>query len=95
MPRPPTLSAGIPTVGAWRSLVAHYNGVVGVAGSNPVAPTILTSCLIATNANLHTMLQRGAPNKTGGLSTFLNQEHRDDNGIENRADAAKAQAKRP
>ena len=27
------------TVGAWRSLVAHYNGVVGVEGSNPFAPT--------------------------------------------------------
>ncbi len=26
-------------VGAWRSLVAHYNGVVGVGGSNPLAPT--------------------------------------------------------
>lgn len=25
--------------GAWRSPVAHHNGVVGVAGSNPVAPT--------------------------------------------------------
>ena len=24
----------------WRSLVAHHNGVVGVAGSNPVIPTI-------------------------------------------------------
>ena len=27
-------------VGAWRSLVAHYTGGVGVAGSNPAAPTI-------------------------------------------------------
>jgi hypothetical protein len=26
--------------GAWRSPVAHHFGVVGVAGSNPVAPTI-------------------------------------------------------
>ncbi len=25
--------------GAWRSLEAHLNGVQGVAGSNPVAPT--------------------------------------------------------
>ena len=25
--------------GAWRSLVAHYLGVVGVGGSNPLAPT--------------------------------------------------------
>ena len=25
----------------WRSLVAHYAGGVGVAGSNPVAPTNL------------------------------------------------------
>lgn len=25
--------------GAWRSPVAHHFGVVGVAGSNPVAPT--------------------------------------------------------
>ena len=30
-------------VGAWRSQVAHYLGVIGVAGSNPVAPTIRTS----------------------------------------------------
>lgn len=28
-------------VGAWRSLVAHLLGVQKVAGSNPVAPTIL------------------------------------------------------
>jgi hypothetical protein len=28
-------------VGAWRSLVAYLNGVQRVAGSNPVAPTIL------------------------------------------------------
>jgi hypothetical protein len=27
------------TVGAWRSLVAHCNGVAGVGGSNPLAPT--------------------------------------------------------
>jgi hypothetical protein len=27
--------------GAWRSPVAHHFGVVGVAGSNPVAPTFL------------------------------------------------------
>ena len=25
--------------GAWRSLVAHCNGVAGVGGSNPLAPT--------------------------------------------------------
>ena len=25
--------------GAWRSLVAHYTGGVGVVGSNPIAPT--------------------------------------------------------
>ncbi len=25
--------------GLWRSLVAHYTGGVGVAGSNPVSPT--------------------------------------------------------
>ena len=25
-------------IGAWRSLVAHYFGVVGVVGSNPAAP---------------------------------------------------------
>ena len=28
--------------GAWRSLVAHLTGGQGVAGSNPVAPTILS-----------------------------------------------------
>lgn len=28
--------------GTWRSLVAHHNGVVGVAGSNPVVPTIFS-----------------------------------------------------
>ncbi len=27
-------------VGAWRSLEAHLNGVQGVGGSNPLAPTI-------------------------------------------------------
>ncbi len=27
-------------VGVWRSLVAHLHGVQGVAGSNPVTPTI-------------------------------------------------------
>ena len=29
------------TAGAWRSLVAHCNGVAGVGGSNPLAPTNL------------------------------------------------------
>ena len=29
-----------PCIGAWRSLVAHLTGGQGVAGSNPVAPTI-------------------------------------------------------
>ena len=28
-------------IGAWRSLVAHLTGGQGVAGSNPVAPTIV------------------------------------------------------
>ena len=27
------------TAGAWRSLVAHCNGVAGVGGSSPLAPT--------------------------------------------------------
>ena len=27
------------SVGAWRSLVAHRNGVAVVGGSNPLAPT--------------------------------------------------------
>lgn len=27
------------SIGLWRSLVAHYTGGVGVAGSNPVSPT--------------------------------------------------------
>ena len=31
------------SVGAWRSLVAHLTGGQGVAGSNPVAPTIKTT----------------------------------------------------
>ena len=30
-------------VGAWRSLVAHWHGGPVVAGSNPVAPTIVLS----------------------------------------------------
>ena len=30
--------------GTWRSLVAHLNGVQGVAGSNPAVPTNLTHC---------------------------------------------------
>ncbi len=29
-------------VGTWRSLVAHLNGVQGVAGSNPAVPTKCT-----------------------------------------------------
>jgi hypothetical protein len=28
-----------PSVGAWRSLVARFNGVEEVVGSNPAAPT--------------------------------------------------------
>ena len=27
-------------IGAWRSLVAHLNGVQGVEGSNPFAPIV-------------------------------------------------------
>lgn len=34
-----------PLVGAWRSLVAHQSGGLGVAGSNPVAPTSLLRIL--------------------------------------------------
>ena len=30
-------------IGAWRSLVAHRNGVAVVGGSNPLAPTILSA----------------------------------------------------
>src|SRR5690606_24692480 len=33
-------NARLADVGAWRSLVAHLTGGQGVAGSNPVAPTI-------------------------------------------------------
>jgi hypothetical protein len=32
-------------VGAWRSLVAHLNGVQGVDGSNPFAPTNFVNSL--------------------------------------------------
>ncbi len=32
-------------VGAWRSLVAHLNGVQGVGGSNPLAPTNFVNSL--------------------------------------------------
>jgi hypothetical protein len=31
--------SNVACVGAWRSLVAHLNGVQGVGGSNPLAPT--------------------------------------------------------
>ena len=34
-------------VGAWRSLVAHLNGVQGVGGSNPLAPTSLINLSLA------------------------------------------------
>ncbi len=34
-----------PCVGAWRSLVAHLNGVQGVGSSNLLAPTINTKGL--------------------------------------------------
>ena len=30
--------------GVWRSLVAHLHGVQGVGGSNPLTPTILSTC---------------------------------------------------
>ena len=32
--------------GAWRSPVAHHNGVVGVASSNLVAPTLTRKVFI-------------------------------------------------
>ena len=32
--------------GAWRSPVAHHNGVVGVASSNLVAPTLIGKAFI-------------------------------------------------
>ena len=32
--------------GAWRSPVAHHNGVVGVASSNLVAPTLTRKAFI-------------------------------------------------
>ena len=38
-------------VGAWRSLVAHLNGVQEVEGSNPFAPTTLLSTKRAREFN--------------------------------------------
>ena len=32
-------------IGAWRSLVAHQTGGLGVVGSNPAAPTIFPDTL--------------------------------------------------
>ncbi len=42
MPRPAE-SHSFPVIGEWRSLVAHLLWEQGVAGSNPVSPTI---CLV-------------------------------------------------
>lgn len=39
MQKPPVVFIKSP-VGAWRSLVAHQHGALGVVGSNPAAPTI-------------------------------------------------------
>jgi hypothetical protein len=38
--------------GAWRSPVAHHFGVVGVAGSNPVAPTKLGQIAVKNSFKL-------------------------------------------
>ncbi len=35
-----------PIFGTWRSLVAHLTGGQGVAGSNPVVPTVVVSQVI-------------------------------------------------
>lgn len=43
--------------GLWRSLVAHYTGGVGVAGSNPVSPTNRVA-LIGCGPFLYPHLQR-------------------------------------
>jgi hypothetical protein len=40
MQEPPVVFTGRAPVGAWRSLVAHQHGALGVVGSNPAAPTI-------------------------------------------------------
>ena len=50
---PPRGSAGCGVRGLWRSLVAHLTGGQGVAGSNPVSPTIGFSTIITLSAALH------------------------------------------
>ena len=53
-------------VGAWRSLVAHHTGGVGVVGSNPIAPTndsnYLFSIFIVLKILLNLTLNLGFPN---------------------------------
>ena len=49
-------SATIPKAGSfgtWRSLVAHLTGGQGVAGSNPVVPTVVVSKSSSTDAPRH------------------------------------------
>ena len=44
------------TIGAWRSLVARFNGVEEAVGSNPAAPTSILVCL--KNAKLSALKKR-------------------------------------
>jgi S1-C subfamily serine protease len=57
------------SVGPWRSLVAHLNGVQGVAGSNPVGPTSLESSIKSSG-------YEGSPADACGGSRGAPEEHR-------------------
>ncbi len=59
--------------GAWRSLVAHYTGGVGVAGSNPAAPTIFSGARRATALSIFVVNFFGPPaprSATAGAGSF-------------------------
>ena len=61
-------------IGAWRSPVAHVQGVHGVAGSNPVAPTIFIYYLFIVSKNFEPQMGHEAKKDTYSANLDLFQE---------------------
>ena len=76
MHRTPPYRAASTGIGTWRSLVAHYTGGVGVAGSNPVVPTSgfsemgISGGFGATNELPRSLLCREQANALASLITI-------------------------
>ncbi len=68
---------GLASVGTWRRLVAHLNGVQGVGGSNPLVPTINKKGIPEVgNRGVAILFYQWYPHLGGGLGFIRAGPHR-------------------